>query len=302
MNQLNAIKAFRNLVEAGSFSSAAERMNTTHSTISRHLQQLEHVLGVQLVNRTTRQLSVTRAGEQYYLACIDILDRLEQAGLAVSHASQKLCATLRVSVPMVIGSLELANWLPAFQKRYPDIRLELSCSDQFVDVVAGGFDLALRIAESLTDTSLIARLLAVSEVRLVASPGYIARHGLPRTAHDLKHHQLLGFSGGSADWLLTSATGQSERVKPAGMLCSDSITALHAAALAHSGIAAFTEITVRQQLAQGHLVTILPDWTLGQRRYHALYPQTRHVSPAVRALIDFMVEHYRSVSDCPGLH
>ncbi|KPZ22653.1 LysR family transcriptional regulator [Pseudomonas coronafaciens] len=296
MNQLHAIKAFRSLVEAGSFSLAAERLNTTHSTISRHLQQLEHALGAQLVNRTTRHLSVTSAGEHYYLACIDILDRLDQAALSVSCASQKLGGSLRISVSMVIGTLELASWLPAFQKRYPEIRLELSCSDRFVDLVAGGFDLALRIAESLTDTTLAARLLAVSEVRLVASPRYIARHGLPRTANDLQHHQLLGFSGGHAEWLLTSATGQPERIRPAGMLRSDSIAALHAAALAGSGIAAFTDITVRQPLAQGQLVTILPDWSLGQRRYHALYPQTRYVSPWVRAFIDFMVEHYRGAS------
>ncbi|NVZ49825.1 LysR family transcriptional regulator [Pseudomonas sp. B6002] len=292
MNQLSAMRAFRCIVEAKGFSAAAERLDTTHSTISRQLQQLEIELGAQLINRNTRRFSLTSAGEQYYAACVDILDRVKAASQAIAQGHQRPEGLLRVSVPLVVGTLELPHWLPGFQRRYPDIELELHGDDQFVDVVADGFDVVVRIASALADTTLIARTLTVSRQVLVASPSYIGRHGLPRSAQELDAHRLLTFIGATSDWALSPARGETIKVTPSGQFRSNTISALHAATLAGAGIACFTQATVRNDLAQGRLVPILPNYSLGERHYYALYPQSRHLAPKVRAFVDHMAEFY----------
>jgi DNA-binding transcriptional LysR family regulator len=295
MDQLLAMRVFRCIVEAKGFSAAAERLDTSHSTVSRQLKQLEATLGVQLINRNTRRFALTAAGERYFAASVDVIERVDAASQAMAGEHQRVAGRLRVSVPLAIGTLELGDWLPALQKRYPELQLDLSCSDQFVDLVAEGFDVALRISEPLADTSLIARTLTVSEIVLVASPAYLAQHGLPRTPGQLARHELLSFSGANAadQWVLTSGRGAPVHVDLNGRLALDAITALYAAALAGAGIAAFTRHTVQTDLARGQLVQVLPGYSLGARHYYALYPQTRYVAPTVRAFVDHMVEHYR---------
>ncbi|PTT30869.1 LysR family transcriptional regulator [Pseudomonas sp. HMWF021] len=291
MNQLLAMRAFRCIVECRGFSAAAERLDTTHSTISRQLQQLESELGTRLINRNTRGFNLTTAGQQYYAACVDILERLEQAALAVGQAHERPSGVLRISAPMVIGTLELVSWLPAFQQRYPEIEVDLSCDDRFVDLIAEGFDVALRICGPLADSSMVARLLTVSDLLLVASPVYVARNGLVRQVRELAEHQLLAFAGGS-DWTLTDARGLTTGVRVQGRFKADSISSLHAAALAGVGIAAFTRATVQDDLLSGRLVQILPNYSLGQRHYYALYPHARHVALKVQVFVQFMLEHY----------
>lgn len=295
MNQLLAMRAFRCIVECRGFSAAAERLDTTHSTISRQLQQLESELGTRLINRNTRGFNLTTAGQQYYAACVDILERLDQAALAVGQAHESPSGVLRISAPMVIGTLELASWLPAFQQRYPEIEVDLSCDDRFVDLIAEGFDVALRICGPLADSSMVARLLTVSDVLLVASPVYVARNGLVRQVRELAEHQLLAFAGGS-DWALTDARGLTTSVRLQGRFKADSISSLHAAALAGVGIAAFTRTTVQEDLLSGRLVQILPNYSLGRRHYYALYPHARHVALKVQVFVEFMLEHYRNTA------
>ena len=293
MNQLQAMRAFRCIVECRGFSAAAERLDTTHSTISRQLQQLERELGTRLINRNTRGFSLTTAGQQYYATCVDILDRLDQAALAVGQAHESPSGVLRISAPMVIGTLELASWLPAFQQRYPEIEVDLSCDDRFVDLIAEGFDVALRICGPLADSSMVARLLTVSDMLLVASPVYVARNGLVRQVRELAEQQLLAFAGGS-DWVLTDTRGLTTSVRVQGRFKADSISSLHAAALAGVGIAAFTRATVQDDLLSGRLVQILPNYSLGRRHYYALYLHARHVALKVQVFVEFMLEHYRN--------
>ncbi|MGV8919378.1 MAG: LysR family transcriptional regulator [Pseudomonas sp.] len=295
MNQLLAMRAFRCIVEAKGFSAAAERLDTTHSTISRQLQQLEVELGVQLINRNTRRFSLTSAGEQYYAACVDILDRVDAAAQVVAGEHQRPTGLLRVSVPLVIGTLELGNWLPGFQQRYPDIELELSCSDDLVDLVAERFDLALRITGPLADTTLVARTLVVSDMILVAAHSYVRGRGLPRTAQALDQHRLLAYSSRSgvvSDWQLEAARSSTIKWVPSGKFKADTISGLYAAVLAGVGIAAFTRATVQAAIDSGQLVHILPQYTLGQRHYYALYPHAKHLPAKVRAFVDFMADHY----------
>lgn len=292
MNQMFAMRVFRCIVEAQGFSAAAERLDTTHSSVSRHLQHLESTLGVRLINRNTRRMSLSAAGERYYAACVDILDRVDAAAQAVTLEQERPSGLLRISAPLVVGTLELAQWLPAFQQRYPDIQVDLSCSDPFVDLVADGFDVAIRICGPLADSSLVARLLTVSPMVLVASSAYVFRHGLPRSVAELSEHRLLTFAG-TAQWSLINDRDEPVSVTPDSSFHTDTIAALHACALAGGGIAAFTLATVQDDLQAGRLVRVLPEYTLGLRHYYALYPHARHLPAKVRAFVDFMAEYYR---------
>ncbi|WP_073521757.1 LysR family transcriptional regulator [Pseudomonas fluorescens] len=292
MNQMLAMRVFRCIVEAQGFSAAAERLDTTHSSVSRHLQQLESTLGVRLINRNTRRMSLTAAGERYYTACVDILDRVDAASHAVTLEQDRPSGLLRISAPLVVGTLELAHWLPAFQQRYPDVQVDLSCSDSFVDLVADGFDVAIRICGPLADSSLVARLLTVSPMVMVASSAYVFRHGLPRSAAELNEHRLLTFAS-TDQWSLLSDKNEPITVPAIGTFHTDTITALYACALAGAGVAAFTLTTVQDDLLAGRLVRILPEYTLGVRHYYALYPHARNLPAKVRAFVAFMVEYYR---------
>jgi len=293
MNQLLAMRIFRCLVETRSFTGAAERLETTHSTVSRQLQQLESELGARLLNRTSRQLSLTDAGKRYYTACVDILQRVDAAA-EEARVHKQPSGRLRISVPLVLGTLELPFWLPAFQERFPDIQLDMSCSDPLVDLVADGFDVALRISgPPLSDSTMVARLLTVSPMVLVASPAYLYRRGLPRGVDDLLAHSLLAYAD-EAHWQLHTVEQTVQSVDAGRQLRSDSIAALHTAAVAGLGIAAFTLATVARDLRAGRLVRVLPEVTLGARSYYALYPSAAHLPAKVRAFVDFMADHYQA--------
>ncbi|WP_434557797.1 LysR family transcriptional regulator [Pseudomonas sp. Z5-35] len=292
MNQMLAMRVFRCIAEAKGFSAAAERLDTTHSSVSRHLQQLESALGVRLINRNTRHMSLTAAGEGYYAACVDILDRVDAASHAAALEQERPSGLLRVSAPLVIGTLELAHWLPAFQARFPDIRVDLSCSDSLIDLVADRFDVALRICGPLADSSLVARLLSISPLVLVAAPAYVFKCGLPRSVAELYDHRLLTY-GVATQWTLGNEGGESTTLDCQGTFHTDTITALHACARAGGGIAAFTLATVQDDLLAGRLVRILPEHTLGERHYYALYPHARHLPAKVRAFVDYMAQYYQ---------
>ncbi|QRR09783.1 LysR family transcriptional regulator [Burkholderia sp. MS455] len=294
MDQLLAMRIYRCLVDTKGFSAAAARLDTTHSTVSRQLKLLEAQLGVQLVNRNTRHFSLTPAGERYYAACVDILERVESAAEDVTDKRRKPSGRLRVSMPLSVGTLEMPDWLPSFRRSYPDIRLDVSCSDRLVNLLAEGFDVALRISGELPDSDLVARTLAISDEILVASPDYIARRGLPRTPAHLAEHELLGYSGreDGACWQLAPARGPAVAVKLDSTLRIDAITALHASVVGGLGIGAFTRHTVRNDIAHGRLVHVLPGYTLATRLYYALYPKSRHVPPKVRAFVDFVAALY----------
>lgn len=298
MNQLQAMRTFCCIVESQGFSAAAEKLDTVHSSVSRQLTHLETSLGVRLIHRNTRRLSLTEAGEQYYAACMDILERVDAAALALNHQQERPCGLLRISAPLVIGTLELANWLPAFQALYPGIQIDLSCSDPMVDLVAERFDVALRICGPLENSSLVARLLSVSPMVLVAAPGYIHRMGLPVHAKDLLSHHLMTYTSGTS-WSLHNETHEVASITPGSNFRTDTITALYAATLAGAGVAAFTLATVQRDLQTGKLVRILPAYTLGDRYYYALYPHAKHLPAKVRVFVDFMVRYYTHGSALP---
>lgn len=296
MDQLSALKAFCRVVEAGGFSAAAAELNVSHTVMSKQVRQLETLLGAQLLNRTTRRLALTEAGQTYYERARRILDDLYDADLAVTrhHAAPK--GTLRINAPMAFGTLDMAQWLPTFMARYPELKVDLVCNDRFVDLIEEGFDVAVRLAREMPDSSLMARRLATTDTMLVASPAYLKRYGAPEKPEDLTRHNCLTYTlvPKPNEWILAAPDGNRIPVIVGGSFQSNTGIALRSAALAGVGIATTASFIVHGDLARGDLVPVLPEYKMRPRDVYAVYPHNRHLSPKVRAFVDFASEIYSS--------
>ena len=295
MDQLTALRALRRVVELGSFTAAGNALGISHSIVSRQVRQLESQLGAQLLNRTTRRFALTAAGQEYYLASRDILDALDAADRAVAMHQAQPSGSLRINAPMAFGTLELASWLPDFSRQYPHIHIDLVCNDRIVDLIDDGFDVALRLARGLPDSTLVARQLASSRTLAVASPAYLDRHGHPATPQNLAQHNCLMYSSGDkpAQWSFTDGDGATHKVDVRGSLQANTSVALREAAMGGMGIAGAAAFIVRDALRSGQLVEVLPGYTLRPRTLYALYPHSRQLSPKVRVFVDFAVQHYQ---------
>lgn len=296
MDQLAALRALRRVVELGSFTKAGAALGVSHTAVSRQVSHLEAHLGAQLLNRTTRRFALTEAGQRYYDASRQILDALDAADRAAAEQQARPAGSLRINAPMAFGTLELAAWLPQFLARYPDLRIDLVCNDRIVDLIEDGFDVALRLTRALPDSTLIARRLASSGVALVAAPAYLERHGAPRTPQELAAHNCLSYTlaAHAQHWDFTGPDGAAHRVAVQGNLQANTGVALRAAAVGALGIAATAAFIVREELARGELVRVLPDYAIAPRELYALYPQNRHLSPKVRAFVDFAAALYQT--------
>ncbi len=296
MDQFSALKAFCRVVEAGGFSAAAAQLNISHTVMSRQVQQLESLLGAQLLNRTTRKLALTEAGTAYYERARRILDDLHEADLAVTQHHAAPRGILRINAPMAFGTLDMASWLPRFMARYPELRIDLVCNDRFVDLIEEGFDVAVRLARDMPDSTLMAKKLATTRTLLVAAPAYLERHGAPRTPDDLANHNCITYSlvPKPNEWMFALPGGGYKTVPVRGSLQANTGIALRDAALAGVGIATTASFIVHGDVARGDLVPVLPDYPLQARDVFAVYPHNRHLSPKVRAFIDFAAEVYRA--------
>jgi DNA-binding transcriptional LysR family regulator len=296
MDQLAALRALRRVVEDGSFTAAAATLGISHTAVSRQISQLENQLGAQLLNRTTRRFALTAAGQEYYQASRHILDALDAADRAVSQHQQQPAGSLRINAPMAFGALELATWLPDFAAAYPELTIDLVCNDRIVDLIEDGFDVALRLTRALPDSTLVARRLVTSRIVLAASPAYLARHGTPQAPADLPRHNCLGYTLADKprEWTFTGSDGARESVAVKGSLQANTGIALRAAALGGMGIVASADFIVRDALATGALVEVMPAYRQAPRELYALYPQNRHLAPKVRAFVDFAAELYRT--------
>ncbi|TSD59152.1 LysR family transcriptional regulator [Variovorax sp. KBS0712] len=294
MDQFAAMKAFRAVVEAGGFTAAADAMDVSHTVVSRHVKQLETALGVQLLNRTTRRFALTQAGQTYYEHARQILDQVETAALVVAQHQVEPTGLLRINAPMSFGLEELAQWLPAFLDAHPQVKADLVCNDRFVDLIEEGFDVGLRLAYALSDSTLIVKRLASFEEWWVASPAYLLRRGTPRTPADLAAHDCLNYSlaAKAAQPSFTAPDGSVCTVDVGGRLQANSGLVLRSAALAGTGLAASPAFLVRDPVARGELVRVLPEFRQQPLNLYALYPQNRHLSPKVRAFVDFAAARY----------
>ncbi|MGO9422397.1 LysR substrate-binding domain-containing protein [Roseiarcus sp.] len=293
MDQLAALRAFVAVAEAQSFSNAARALRIAKSAVSRQVSDLETDLGARLLHRTTRSLSLTEAGRAYFERATRILADLDDANRAVGELQAAPRGRLRISAPMSFGFLHLMPALSDFMARYPDVVVDLAMNDRFVDLVNEGFDVAIRIA-SLPDSSLIARRLAPARRVICASPSYLSAHGAPRSPNDLKTHVCLFNSNlpSAREWRFVSPDGAPLPVTVNGRLSVNNGDALRVAALRGQGLANLPTFIVGADLQSGALATVLDSFVAQDLSISAVYPHSRHLSPTVRALIDFLVERF----------
>jgi DNA-binding transcriptional LysR family regulator len=293
MDRLAAIEAFVQVAETNSFSEAARRLRTSKSVISRQVSSLEAELGARLFHRTTRSLTLTEAGQGYLGRVGRILADLEEANLAVTQLQSAPRGLLRINAPMSFGFLHLAPALPDFMARYPEVELDVSMTDRFVDLIDEGFDLAVRIA-ALQDSSLIARRLAPIRLAVCASPDYLKRHGTPYTPQDLHQHSCIVNSNipSAHDWKFLGADGKPISVKVESKIAINNGDALRVAALGGLGLTILPSFIVGRDLQAGTLVSVLSDYLAQPLGLHAVYSHTRHLSPKVRAFVDFLAERF----------
>ena len=293
MNRLSAIESFVKVAELKSFSEAAVRLNTSKSVVSRHVTALEAQLGLRLFHRTTRSLTLTEAGRGYFERVSQILVDLEAADQSVSHLQVVPRGRLKVSAPMSFGFLHLAPALPDFLAAYPELDVDVIMSDRFVDLVEDGFDVAVRIG-ALSDSSLIAKKLAPIRRVICASPQYIAAHGTPKTPKDLRDHQCLCNSGQSSgqEWRFNMPDGKRVMVAVTGRMTMNNGDALRVAALNHLGLIDIPTFIVGRDLQAGALISVLEEYLPQTLALHAVYSHARHLSPKVRAFIDFLASRF----------
>ncbi|NOK35534.1 LysR family transcriptional regulator [Corallococcus exercitus] len=287
---LNELLVFARVVQAGSFTAAAKALRMPKSTVSRKVSELEERVGAQLLQRTTRTLHLTEVGRAYYAHCERIVAEAEAAELAVTRLQAGPHGLLRVTTPLSVHFL--APMVARFMEQYPDVQVELFCTDRAVDLMEEGFDLAVR-AGRLPDSSLMARRLGDIEWLVVASPEYLKARGTPRTPSDLAKHDCLFFGTSLASnvWTL-HAGGRSVDVKVSGRLVINEPDMLRAVTLLGTGVALIPGQQCVEDLESGRLQRVLPDWSSAGAPVHAVYPPTRHHVPKVMAFVEVLREHW----------
>jgi len=290
---LDDLYYFAAVVEHGGFAAAGRVLGVPKSRLSRRVEALEARLGLRLLQRSTRRFHVTEVGREVHRHAQGMLAEADAALDAAAAALAEPSGLLRVACPVALAGSLLAAHLPAFLQRYPRLRLELEVSNRRVDVLAEGFDLAIRVRSTPSgEDDLVMRRFAELEELLVASPDYLDRMGEPVHPDELAAHQCLSFvrEPELQTWTLKGPSAEPVRVEIRPRLRCHSFDVLHAAALAGQGIALMPESVVRASLAEGRLRRVLPDWCLPQGVLHAVFPHRRGLLPGVRAFIDFLVE------------
>lgn len=291
MDALTDIAVFVRVVERGSFTLAANDLALSRAVVSKYLSRLEDRLGARLLHRTTRRLSLTEAGATLFEASRGALERIEEAEAVVAQFQSKPRGRLRVSAPMSFGILHLGPAMADFARAYPEITLDVRLDDRFVNLVEDGFDVAVRIG-TLTDSSLVARKLAVTRALACASPAYLAEHGEPETPEDLATHNCLVYSYLADLWRFTAPDGREIPVAVKGSLRINNGIVLAEAAVAGHGILVTPSFYVAPLLRSGRLKQVLSRYKVTELGIHAVYPQRGHVPPKVRAFVDFLVQRF----------
>jgi DNA-binding transcriptional LysR family regulator len=295
MEDLMRMAIFARVVEAKSFSEAARRLGMSKSQVSKQVANLERSLGARLLNRTTRRLSLTEIGAGYYEHCARIVQELEDAKLAVGRLQSDPRGVIRVNASVEFGTLQVAPALPAFLAQYPEVSVEMTLSDRFVDLAEEGYDLAIRVAwKDEPGLTVVARELARSQRKVCATPNYFERHGVPQAPNDLIHHNCLIYAGSGSKgewWSFVGPEGEIS-VPVSGNLRINDTEALWQAVRGGSGIAFLPTYIVGRDLQQGVLQAVLAEYIPAERSIYAIYLPNRHLSPKVRAFIDFFLALY----------
>ena len=292
MDRFLEMQTFAAVVDAGSFVKASEALGTSKGAVSRYVSDLESRLGVRLLHRTTRRLSMTEEGQVFYLRSKEVLADVDEAEAEVTSRSGEASGRLRINAPFTFGILHLAPLWGVFRSQYPNVSLEVTLADRVVDLVEEGYDVAIRIA-TLPSSTLISKRLTSTRMILCASPKYIKKHGAPAHPSDLAAHAVLAYTYWSTkdEWHFDGPTGHvSVRTNPC--IHTNSGDTCRVAALAHQGIIMQPSFLVGDDLAAGTLVELMPQYHAMELGVYAVYPTRKHVSPKVRALIDFLAKHF----------
>lgn len=283
------MQVYASVVELGSFTAAANAFRISPAMVTKHINQIEKRLDATLIKRTTRRLQVTEVGKEYYESCKEILKQVEAAEAGAAIRSGKPKGLLRVTASIWYGSITLTPIVCDYLAEFPDVSIELSLSDRFVDIIDEGFDVAIRIGD-LSDSSYIARKLSTFELSICASPSYLTIHGTPVKPEDLKDHQCLGFTNwrSHSGWKVVekSITGHSNNYS---RFDSNNGQALREAALKGIGIIMMPKILMEDDISNGRLIEVLKPFTPPSRPVSAVYPKERQATPKLASFIEYLV-------------
>lgn len=294
MDRLTSMAVFVKASDLGSFAAAAEAMGMSPQMVAKHVVFLEDRLGTTLLHRTTRRQSLTEVGRAYYDRCKQLLTEVEAAESIAQDMRSQPKGVLRVNAPMTFGAFSLAPFVTRYLDRYPDMQIDLTLNDRFVDPLEEGYEVMVRVGE-VDDTSLIAHPLAPYRLIACASPDYLARRGTPRTPSELELHDCLPYAYWSPSipcrWQFTRK-GRTEDVRATGRIRSNDWKALLHAAKEGFGVTLGPESVLDAEIAAGHLVRVLPDYEGPARPMHVLYPAGRRPTVKVRSFVDAIIEEF----------
>jgi DNA-binding transcriptional LysR family regulator len=289
MDRLTSMAVFVSAVEEGSLVSAARRFGLSPSMAGKHVSALEEELSVRLLQRSTRILKLTDVGQAYYTRCKQLLEDYEDANREARDAQQTVRGVLRVAAPTTFGAMHLGGVIAGYLAEYPEVSVETTLSDRYVDLLADRIDVAIRIGR-LQDSDLVARRLAPCRMIFCAAPSFLTRYGVPKTVEQLRHAPRLAFSQSvsTGDWALTDPRGDTHVIDGPVRLATDSMQMLLAAVLAGVGVAYGPSFVFGESIAAGALQTLMLDHKTSDLTIHAVYPTKRHVSLKLRRFIDHL--------------
>lgn len=296
MESLSDIAVFVKVVDSGSFTKAASRLGLSKSVVSKYVTRLENDLGSQLLQRSTRRLNLTEIGRAFYEHSRRGLMEIEEAEAIVSRLQEAPRGILRLNAPMSFGILHIAPLIPDFLASYPELSIDINFEDRKIDLIEDGFDLAIRIAD-LSDSSLVARRLAPCRHVVCATPGYLKKNGIPRTPEDLRDHNAITFKyqDSPTQWQFLSAGKKVTTVPVSGSIQMNNSLALREAILNDAGITLTPTFIVGEDIKSGKLQAVLTQYQLLEVSIFAVYHQRRHLSPKVRAFIDFIASRFTDI-------
>lgn len=288
---LNAALILVRIVDKGSFTAAAQELGMTKAMVSRRIAELERRLGVRLHYRSTRQLTLTEEGEQYYQRCSKAVDALTEAELMLSARQQEVTGTLKLAVPIETGQLVVGRMVAKFLQRYPAMQVELELTNRILDPISEGLDAVVRVGD-MSNSNLAARRLWSTERLLCASPDYLARSPAIARPEDLLRHERVAVSSGflASHWCF-ERDGREVLVDPPSRFRVNNITCAREAAKAGLGVASLPAMLCLEELERGELVSLLPEWQQPRVPIYLLFPERRLMPRKLRAFIDFMVEN-----------
>ncbi len=303
---LNHVAAFVRVVQEGSFTAAAKALGLPKSSVSRSVAQLEEDLGVRLLHRTTRKLHLTDAGSEFHRRVARALTDIDEATAAASDLQRELRGPIRITAPVDLGVSVIAPIVARFVRKHPNVSIDVHLASRIVDLVAEGFDLAVRAA-AVRDQSLIARHVGNLDLGLYASSRYVARRGVPKKLSDLDAHDcvLLRSDAGNYPWRLTHTSGTEQVVEPRGAIAGNDISFLKKVVLAGGGIALLPVFYASREEERGKLVRVLPEWRVARSAVYVVYPSARYVPQRVIAFRERLVRElgkiaHRCAANGPG--